>query len=224
MNAPLTRYRLWDPAVRLFHWTLVLLILLQWGTAEWHWLDMEWHKWFGYATLALIVFRIAWGFVGSQSARFGEFLRGPKTVLAYALTLDRREPEGLPGHNPIGGWSVIALLACVLVQAVTGLFSGEEDEAFYGPLAGWLSSTQLDFVTDVHEENKNILLVLIAVHLLGVVWHLVVKRENLIGAMISGTQRFARDPGLRFAGPVRALVVLAIACAAVWAVVVFGAP
>src|SRR5205085_1146230 len=82
---------------------LALLILLQWGTAEWHWLDMRWHFWFGYATLALLLFRLCWGFVGSDSARFSTFMRGPRAVLGYLRTVHRREPEFLAGHNPLRG-------------------------------------------------------------------------------------------------------------------------
>ncbi|HET7843789.1 MAG TPA: cytochrome b/b6 domain-containing protein [Xanthomonadales bacterium] len=222
MSTP-QKFLLWDVPTRLFHWSLALLILLQWGTAEWHWLDMDWHFRFGYATLALLLFRLLWGFLGSDSARFSGFLRGPGAVFAYLRTLHRREPEFLAGHNPVGGWSVVALLACVAVQAVTGLFSGEEDEALYGPLAGWLGDDAIDAITDVHEANKNVLLALIVVHVLGVLWHLFVKRENLVRAMLGGRATLREDPKLRFAGLWLAIV-LAILCGfAVWALVAYGA-
>lgn len=222
MNTSNGRYLLWDLPTRLFHWLLALLILLQWGTAEWHWLDMKWHFWFGYATLALLLFRLLWGVLGSDSARFSRFVRGPGAVFAYLRTLHRREPEFLAGHNPLGGWSVLALLACVAIQAVTGLFSGEEDEALYGPLAGWLGDSTIHTITEVHEFNKNVLLALIVVHVLGVFWHLFVKRENLIGAMLGGRARLREDPKLNFAGLGLAVVLAGSCAAAVWALVTFA--
>jgi cytochrome b len=221
MSTP-QKFLLWDLPTRLFHWTLALLILLQWGTAEWHWLDMRWHFWFGYATLALLLFRLLWGVLGSDSARFSRFLRGPGAVLGYVRTLHRREPELLAGHNPLGGWSVLALLACVALQAITGLFSGEADEALYGPLAGWLGDDAIEAITEVHEINKNALLALIAVHVLGVLWHLFVKRENLIGAMFGGRAMLREDPKLHFAGPGLALALAGICAGAVWALVAFA--
>jgi cytochrome b len=222
MNEP-RKFLLWDLPTRLFHWLLVLLILLQWGTAEWHWLDMQWHFRFGYATLALLLFRLLWGVLGSDSARFSRFLRGPGAVLAYLRTLHRREPEFLAGHNPLGGWSVLALLACVAVQAVTGLFSGEEDEALYGPLAGWLDDATIHTITEVHEANKNVLLALIVVHVLGVLWHLFVKRENLIAAMLGGRASLREDPKLKFAGLGLAIVLAGLCAAGVWALVTYAA-
>lgn len=219
----LRKFPLWDLPTRLFHWLLVLLLVCQWGTAEWHWLDMRWHFWFGYATLALILFRVLWGFFGSDSARFARFVRGPRAVLGYVRNIAKREPEYLAGHNPLGGWSVLALLACVLVQAVTGLFSGDDDDLLYGPLAGWLGSGAMDAVTDVHEATKNVLLALVAVHVLGVLWHLFVKRENLIAAMVGGRAWLRDDPRLRFARTSLAVVLAGICAAGVWALVTYAA-
>lgn len=221
MNEP-RRFALWDLPTRLFHWLLVALIVLQWGTGEWHWLDMRWHFWFGYATLALLLFRLLWGFVGSESARFSRFVRGPRAVIGYVRNVTKREPEYLAGHNPLGGWSVLALLACVLVQAVTGLFSGDDDDMLYGPLAGWLGSGTMDAVTDVHEATKNVLLALVAVHVLGVLWHLFVKRENLITTMLGGRAWLREDPKLKFAGTGLAVVLAGLCAAVVWALVTYA--
>jgi cytochrome b len=222
MSAPTGRFLLWDLPTRLFHWLLVLLLVFQWGTAEWHWLDMRWHFYGGYAILALLLFRLAWGFVGSDSARFARFVRGPRAVLGYLRNVTKREPEYLAGHNPVGGWSVLALIACVLVQAVTGLFAGDDDDFLYGPLAGWLGSGAMDAVTDVHEGTKNVLLALAAVHVLGVLWHLVVKRENLVAAMLGGRAALREDPRLKFAGLGLAIVLAGISVAAVWALVTYA--
>jgi len=223
MKLPNGRFLLWDVPTRLFHWLLALLILLQWGTAEWHWFDMKWHFYGGYAILALLLFRLLWGVLGSDSARFSRFVRGPGAVLAYLRTLHQREPEFVAGHNPVGGWSVLALLACVALQVMTGLFSGEEDEALYGPLAGWLSDSTIHAITEVHEFNKNVLLALIIVHVLGVLWHLIVKRENLIAAMLGGRATLREDPKLRFAGLGLAIVLAGMCAGAVWALVTYAA-
>src|SRR5664279_679822 len=94
----------WDLPTRLFHWALVVLIALQYATGEFGLLSMEWHYWLGYATLALIVFRVFWGFFGSRTSRFAEFVRGPVTVARYALASARGREQTFIGHNPLGGW------------------------------------------------------------------------------------------------------------------------
>lgn len=214
----MTRYKVWDLPLRAFHWSLVLLVLLQWGTAQWEWLDMQWHARFGYALLALLGFRLLWGFVGSDSARFANFLRGPRAVLAHARTALQRRPEDAAGHNPLGGWSVVALLACLLVQAVSGLYTSDEILA-QGPLVARAGSDWVDFMGDVHEINKNVLLGLIGLHLAAIAWHALGKREELVSAMFSGRRRLPRDPGLRFAGVGRALVLLVVCAGLVVALV-----
>lgn len=214
----MNRYKVWDLPVRLFHWSVVLLVLLQWGTAEWEWLDMQWHTRFGYALLALLGFRLLWGFVGSDNARFANFLRGPRAVLAYARTALQRTPEHGAGHNPMGAWSVVALLACLVVQVVSGLYTSEDILA-EGPLVAHASSDWVDFMGDVHETNKNVLLVLIGLHLAAIGWHALGKREDLVSAMFSGRKRLPEDPELRFAGVGRALVLLVVCAASVAALV-----
>ena len=216
MNAPAS-YRLWDLPTRLFHWALVILIALQWASAELGLMSMQWHAWIGYATLALLLFRLAWGFVGSDNARFTSFIKGPRGTIAYAKRMFTRTPDHLPGHNPVGGLGVVALIVSLLVQAITGLFA--TDDVFDGPLASSVTHGLADAMTEIHEGNKNVLLVLIGVHLAGVVWHLLLKNENLVGAMFTGRARLPNDPALRFAGLGRAFVLFAIAAAIVYAAV-----
>lgn len=215
------RYRVWDLPVRLFHWSLVALIALQWASAEWHWLPMEWHFRIGYVILGLVLFRIGWGFIGSDSARFSRFLAGPRRIAAYLPRAHTREPDDTPGHNPLGGWSALALIALVFAQALTGLFASD-DIALYGPLAERVDAGVMDWMTDVHELLPDVLLALIALHLAAVAFHALWKRENLIGAMFSGRKRLPADPGLRFAGAGRAWALAALAAAAVWIIVEFG--
>ena len=181
----LQEFRLWDLPTRVFHWTLVLLVLMQWLTGEYELLPMQWHYLGGYAILALLLFRLLWGFFGSQSSRFSSFLRSPLAVLRYARTIHHRAPENLAGHNPLGGWSVLALLACLLVQVGTGLFASD-DVLVAGPFATSVSEDVSEWLTEVHEVNKNILLALIGAHVLAVLWHLLGKRENLVVTMFTG--------------------------------------
>jgi cytochrome b len=205
--------RVWDAPTRLFHWTLVLLIALQYATGEFHLLDMRWHFWLGYATLALVLFRIFWGLCGSPTSRFAGFVRGPRAVLAYVRSQFSANPQSSIGHNPLGGWSVLVLLACILVQVVTGLFASDDIDTD-GPLVAFVSSRTVKLMTRLHGWNQNLLLALIALHVLAVLAYLLVKRENLIVPMLNGRKRGAAADDSRFASGWLALGLLA-ACAAV---------
>jgi cytochrome b len=214
-------YRVWDLPIRLFHWALVILIALQWASAEFNLLSMDWHFRIGYAILGLLLFRIAWGFVGSQSARFGQFLAGPRRITAYLPRALLREADADPGHNPLGAWSAIALIGVVLAQAITGLFSSD-DIALFGPLAERVDGKVMDWMTDMHELLPDVLIALVVLHLLAVTYHALWKRENLIGAMFSGRKRLPADPQLRFAGAGLAWTIAIAAAGVVWAIVEFG--
>jgi cytochrome b len=191
----LIRYRVWDFPTRLFHGLLIVLLFLQWASAEWSWLSMTWHFRVGYLILGLLVFRILWGFLGSESARFGAFVRGPKTVLHYMGTLLERKPEFVATHNPLGAWAVVVLLFLLLVQTVTGFFT-TDDIMWYGPYAEKVDEAVVSWMTVLHKQFKNLLLVWIGIHLLAIGWHAVVKRENLSLSMITGDKPLPQDPQL----------------------------
>jgi cytochrome b len=212
--------RVWDLPTRLFHWLLVVLIALQYATAEFHVLDMEWHFRFGYATLALIVFRLLWGIFGSQTSRFATFVRGPSTVLRHTASLWSNKAVTSVGHNPLGGWSVLVLLASVLLQAVSGLFASDGIDT-QGPLSDRLTTAAVKMWTRIHVWNQNVLLILIALHVLAIGLYYVLRNENLLGPMISG-RKAAETVPLRFVGIVRAFVLLVVAVAAVTALVVWA--
>lgn len=214
-------YRVWDLPTRIFHWAIVAAVLAQWCSAEWNLLSMDWHFRIGYAVLALVLFRIAWGFVGSDSARFSRFLAGPSAVADYAPGVLRREPSARAGHNPLGGWAVVAMLTLLLAQSLTGLFA-TDDISLYGPLSERVSVDTAERLTSLHKTLTDVLVAMIALHLVAVSWYSVWKRERLVPAMLSGRKPLATEPGLRFAGLGRALVVLAACSGVVWAVVVFG--
>ena len=103
--------KVWDLPVRLFHWAIVVLIFFAWGTQEWN--HMEWHVWVGYTILTLLLFRLVWGFIGSDTARFVRFLRSPLAALRHLAHLRRREPDREIGHNAAGGWMVLVMLALI---------------------------------------------------------------------------------------------------------------
>lgn len=214
-------HRVWDLPTRIFHWGVAALVLAQWCSAEWNLLSMDWHFRLGYALLALVLFRIAWGFVGSDSARFARFLVGPSRVADYASTLVRRAPSGQPGHNPLGGWAVVALLGVLLAQSVTGLFA-TDDISLYGPLAERVSADLADQMTSIHKSLTDVLVILIGLHLTAMTWYTIWKRDRLVAAMVTGRKLLASDPALRFAGLGRAAVVLAVCAGVVWGVVEFG--
>lgn len=173
----------WDLAVRVFHWSLALAIAAAFVT---HWLgERQLHMYAGYAAASLVVFRILWGILGSETARFGQFVRGPGALLAYLETGARDRL----GHNPLGALSVLAILVAVLLQAGSGLFAND-DIFFDGPWAGVLTKDTSDSVTGYHDLNKNILIALIALHLGAVYWYRR-KGEDLLGPMLSGRKTVA---------------------------------
>jgi cytochrome b len=176
---------IWDLPVRLFHWSLVVLLVISWTTAEIGGNAMIYHLWSGYTILTLILFRLLWGFWGSTYARFNDFVRGPRVAIRYARALLQGETPLYPGHNPLGGWMVILLLLILSIQAVTGLFAND-DIAVEGPLYPWVSKASSDFLTRIHKLNFNILLILISLHVLAVLFYLAAKGENLIVPMLTG--------------------------------------
>lgn len=207
------RARLWDAPVRIVHWLLVVLIAFSWWSSEDH---LNWHRWSGYTILGLVVFRILWGFAGGGAARFASFVRGPKAVAEYARTLPQRAPSNVPGHNPLGGWSVLALLAALVVQVTTGLFAVDIDAFEAGPLSDRVSYDMGRALAEIHELSFRVIQVLVLVHVAAVLFYLVYKRTNLISPMITGRRTFPQDPGLAGAPVWRLLVVVAVAAAFAW--------
>jgi cytochrome b len=219
--------RVWDFPTRLFHWTLVVLIAMQFATAEFGWLSIEWHYRIGYATLGLILFRVAWGFVGSQTSRFAEFVRGPAAVARYLQTqwlagAQIKRAQASVGHNALGGWSVLTMLAAILLQAMTGLFSSDGiDED--GPFSDRVSNATVKWMTRLHHLGETALLILIGLHIAAVLLHWLLKRDNLIAPMFSGRKRADSARPLYFVGNGRALLLLLGAIAIVAALAFFGA-
>lgn len=211
--------KIWDLAVRLFHWSLVGLMVAAWVTNKLG--KMEMHGRLGYATLTLVLFRLAWGFVGGSHARFAGFLRRPGAVIAYARDFFARRAQPVLGHNPLGGWMVIVLLLALLGQGCLGLFA-TDDIFFDGPLNHLVGSKTAATLTGLHKLGFKVILGLVALHVLGVVAHLVIERDNLVRPMITGVKRLpASRPAedARGGSTVLALIVLAVAAAVVWAAI-----
>jgi cytochrome b len=180
--------KVWDLPVRLVHWAIVLLFAFQLASGKIGGNMMAWHAYSGYCMLALVIFRILWGFAGSTHARFASFLAGPAATFRFAKRLFSREAVPQVGHNPLGGWMVIALVASLALQAATGLFAND-GLATEGPLAALVSLDVSNELTIIHRANLKVLLVLSGLHIAAVLFHLVVKRENLTGAMFTGVKR-----------------------------------
>ena len=170
--------------IRLFHWLLAALILFSWWTVHHH--HTDWHIWSGCAILTLLVFRILWGFVGSSTARFASFVRGPRAIGKYL----RGDWYGI-GHNPLGALSVLVLLAAVAIQVGLGLVAQDEDGIYTGPLARLVSSDHSDTARDLHETWFNVILGLIALHVVAILYYRL-RGRGLMKPMITG--KAAIDP------------------------------
>jgi cytochrome b len=208
-EGPSVRARLWDGPTRIVHWALVVLIAFAWWSAEVG--KMDWHRLAGYGVLALLAFRLIWGFAGSASARFSSFVRGLAATLAYARTLPSRSKADLPGHNPLGAWSVLAILAVLIAQVVTGLFAVDIDSIEAGPLSDRVSYDTGRLLAKWHHWSFSALEALVVLHVAAVAFYLAYKRANLVRAMITGRQDFAEDPKLAFAPLWRAALVALVA-------------
>lgn len=180
-----TPVRLWDLPTRLFHWTLVLGIGFSWFCAETGGNWMEWHERSGMFLLALVLFRIVWGFIGSDTARFGQFLVSPAKAFQHLKELTSKTTAFHAGHNPLGAWMVLALLLAILTQGVTGLFA-TDDIMTEGPLIGLVSGKTAESLTSIHHFTFNLILLLAGAHIAAVMFYRFYKRTNLIKAMLIG--------------------------------------
>ncbi len=208
---------MWDVPTRLFHWLLAALIAFSWWSVEYH--HSDWHIWSGIAILTLLLFRLMWGVVGSSTARFASFVRGPRGIRDYFSGKWR----GI-GHSPLGAMSVVALLSAVAVQVGLGLVAQDEDGLVAGPLAPLVSSDTSDAARGLHEIVFYVLLALIVLHVAAILFYRLVRGKKLVGPMIHG--RGEIGPGAAPMRPAKywvALVCLVIAITVSrW--VVAGAP
>ena len=179
--------RVWDLPIRLFHWLLVVCIAGSFVTINLGDEFIQWHAYFGYSILILLVFRIIWGFIGSTHAQFASFLPTKTAIFEY---LSGSSPRIL-GHNPVGAISVFALLFVLSIQVFTGLFVDDE-VSFQGPLAKYVSESLSSLLSEIHEGNQVVILTLIAIHVAAIIFYKKFKGEDLIKPMISGDKEI--DP------------------------------
>jgi len=207
----------WDAPVRLFHWLAAVLVAAAYVTWRLNW--MVWHGRVGDVLLALLLFRLLWGFFGSETARFSRSLTSPWTAvlhLRYALV---REPDCQIGHNPAGGWMVLLLLLLLLAETLTGLYVAN-DIADVGLLTEFVPAPAANAIEASHAILWDALLAAIGLHVLAITGYAAVKGQNLLRPMITGTKVLPTSLAApRFASPVRAVLLLA-GCAAATAILV----
>ena len=210
---------IWDLPTRLFHWSLVALVALSWWSGAEGGTAFPVHQWSGCAILTLLLFRLAWGVVGGEYARFTHFVHGPARVLGSLRELLRPTSRATAGHNALGGWMVVALLLSLLVQTITGLFAND-DIMNEGPLYARVGKEVSERFSAVHELNFGVLASLIAVHVLAIVYHRLRKGETLTRSMLSGYRTLPHTiPAPRRASPWLAAVLLAV-CAGMVALLI----
>lgn len=183
--------RVWDLPTRLFHWALAVAVLGLIGTG----LNgiMEWHFRLGYTVLALLLFRLLWGFVGGRWSRFASFFYGPGSVVAYLR--GRAHPDHLIGHTPLGALSVFAVLAILALQVATGLMADDEISAS-GPLTRFVSGEVVSLATGWHKaQGKWIVIALASLHVLAVLFYVLVKRHRLVRPMVTGDKQVSAANG-----------------------------
>jgi len=172
------KVKVWDLAVRCFHWSQVLLIALLWYTGEEG--LMAQHQLLAYTLLALVVARIIWAFSGSSSAKFSHFAASPSSALRYL-----RKPYPVAGHNPASFYMIVLLLSLIVVQLITGLATFDNSYLSDGPLVSMLAPRWVELASDIHAININILLAAAAVHIIAACWHSF-RIHNVILTMLSG--------------------------------------
>jgi cytochrome b len=206
----------WDLPLRLFHWLIVLGICASWLTAELEW--MEIHFWCGYVMIALLAFRIVWGFIGPRHARFSTFFPGPASLWRYTKALATGKAVQSIGHNPLGSLMVVLMLALLGLQAGTGLFT-TDDVIWSGPYNPAVSEKTAKLLTRLHHANFDWILMAVSVHILAIAFYAFIKKHNLVGPMFTGKKLAAVVPdheAIASSQIVKAIVVILLAGAAVY--------
>ena len=205
--------RIWDLPTRIFHWVLVVLVVVCYLSGDNGRFDI--HIPAGQALLVLVFARVLWGFVGSEPSRFRAFVRPVREIAAYVRTLGKRASGHHPGHNPLGGLSVVAMLAVLLLQAGLGIFAVDVDGLHEGPLSFLVSYDAAREAAELHGDVVDVLLVLVGLHLAAILFYRLFKREKLVKPMVTGRATLPADgrPAPRLVSAWRALLVLAVAAA-----------
>jgi cytochrome b len=222
------KVRAWDLPTRVFHWTLASLIVCAWVSFEFSERlgdnTLRWHRYNGYAILILLVWRVLWGFVGSSTSRWSSFVRWPWTAAGYALDLVRGRERHFLGHNPLGSYMILALLAAVGLQGILGLMTVEHNDTAWGPLYKLASEATLKQIAYYHVRLLNYLIFpLMLVHIAANIVYGVVKKDPLIRAMVTGSKPASDYEDGREAAIVERPLLRAVACLGIAAVIVLSA-
>jgi cytochrome b len=205
--------QVWDAPTRIFHWAIVVLLCVSWLTESRGW--MELHLLAGYSMFALLLFRLAWGMVGSDTSRFSRFLKSPLAALHHLSRLHRREPDTEIGHNAAGGWMVLLMLVLLAVQVTTGLCAND-DANTEAPLSLYVGKAWSDWLSHIHSLNFTLIQTVVVLHIAAIIIYAVVKRHDLVRPMITGRKLLPGTfPAPAMASPLLALVLFAIAAGAV---------
>lgn len=210
---PHTAVRIWDLPTRLFHWLLACLVIALIVTGSLGGVWLEWHMRAGEAALALLLFRLVWGFAGGYWSRFARFVYSPRRLIAYLQ--GRPHPHDDAGHSPTGALSVFALLLVLLAQAITGLFAND-DIAFSGPLSHLVSGHVVELLTGWHKLAKPVILALVVLHVAAIAYYRIVRKRALTMPMLTGDKPLPVSvPASRdtLATRLLALVLLLLLCA-----------
>ena len=186
--------KVWGPVIRIWHWLLVVSVISGWLLGEFrNFSIMQWHIYAGYCTGILLIVRIALGLMGPPEVRFSALVVRPAVLMDYVSRVLRPVPSGVPGHNPLGALSVIAMLILLAVQVSTGLFA-EDDGLFYeGPLSSLVSESTVQTVNSVHLLVSEMILIVVMLHISAILFYLIWKKENLIIAMITGWKKVKKS-------------------------------
>jgi len=180
------RERIWDPALRSFHWLLAAAVTTSWVLGEFGPDVMTFHFWSGYVIIGLLTFRLIWGLAGPRSARFASFVAGPGRTLGYVRRFVSAEPSHWPGHSPLGGWAVVAILVLLAAQVTTGLLADPEDYVNVGPLAHLVDADANRMASAWHDVIAKTILAFVVLHLAVMLWYRLRKGEDLVGPMLHG--------------------------------------
>lgn len=209
--------RVWDLPTRVFHWSLAVSFAIAWISSEADGALFQIHVASGIGIMGLIIFRLIWGLVGSRHARFVDFVRGWNRVREYARGLIAFKPGHSVGHNPIGGWMILALLGGLALTSINGLFL--TDDGYSGPLAGLVSPWLSRAMGEIHEGIAGFFGFLVIIHIAGVIVHGIMARENLARAMWTGVKILpagAHGASITGVGWWRAVLAIALSAAVVW--------
>ena len=187
------RVRAWDLPTRVFHWTLVGLLISAWASHRFSEVfadnTMQWHRYNGYAILIALVWRLLWGFAGSSTSRWSAFVSGPWTAARYAFDLSRGRDRNYLGHNPLGAYMILALLGAVALQATLGLMTVEHNDVTWGPLYRLVSEETYKRITYFHVRLfNNLIMPLVVLHITANLLYGLIKKDPLIRAMVTGSK------------------------------------